>query len=118
MGRKISITRLVLCFAIAVALLVSLQAGPVAAGMSGMGCAGGSAGAGDASPAKQSCPKNDSSCITLGRCAIGCAAETPFPAAASSMASPIAASPYLHIRAMPMPSRALKPDPYPPRSRV
>lgn len=114
MRRKISIARLIFCMAIALALLIGMQAGSVAGGMSCVDCAG---GGNDASSTKGPCPNSESSCIISGYCAFGCATETPLHAAAAPMSPRISESICSRIASV-LPSQALKPDPYPPRSHV
>jgi hypothetical protein len=117
MGRKGSIARLVLCFAIALAMLVGTPAGSVTAGLAGTACSG--CPGGDETPsAKHQCPKSDPNCITSARCAMSCAGETLFRTAALSATVHPAEEPFLCARTSAMASHTLKPDLHPPRSHV
>jgi hypothetical protein len=114
MRRKISIAKLVHRVVIALAFLMSMHAGPMAAGVSCIDCATGADGA---ASAKQPCPKT-SGCIVAGNCAIGCVTDTPLHAAAAAASPRLSESIRSRIAGRDPTSQALKPDPYPPRSRV
>jgi hypothetical protein len=115
MRRNLSILRRIFCVGMMLAVLIGMQAGPVAAGWSCSGCA---AVGDDAAPAKEPCPKGDASCIVGGRCAVGCSTDTPFHSAAASISPDTSVSASQQIGGSESTSHSLKPDPYPPRFGV
>ncbi|MGH6929935.1 MAG: hypothetical protein ACREEV_16580 [Dongiaceae bacterium] len=100
----------------AVAVLVGLRDAPVAAGMANMDCP--TTGHNNAPPVQEPCTDDGSGCIVASRCAVGCVAQVPLQAAATSLPAAASEGRYRQDGGMAIVSRSLKPDPYPPRSRA
>jgi hypothetical protein len=115
MRRRPSVARLAFTLVMVLAVLVGLREAPAAAGMAKMDCA--TAGH-KAPPTREPCSEDSSGCIVGNRCAVGCVAQVPFHAVAASLPAAAAEGGYRQDGGMAIVSRSLKPDPYPPRSRV
>lgn len=115
MRRKPSLARLAFTLVVTLAVLIGVREAPAMTGMANTDCA---TTGHKIPPTKEPCSNGNSGCIVGNRCAVGCAAQVPPQAVAASLPAAAAEGSYRRDGGMAVVSRTLKPDPYPPRSRI